>query len=302
MLGAIAGDTVGSVYEFDYNKDYNFRLMTERSIYTDDSIMTVAVAKWLLEDPEHTHQKLEDAMVEFGKKFPNPMGGYGGSFAMWLFRPDSLKSYDESLAPPYESSTGRIPYGSCGNGSGMRAGAIGWFFDSLEKTEDVAKISAEITHNHPEGIKGAQATAAAVWMARNGHTKAQIKEYIERKYGYDLSRTYKFLNDTYGWESTAQKTTPEAIIAFLESNSFEDAIRKAVSLGGDADTIACMTGAIAEAYYGDVPEPLASQVEERLDSSLREVLERMRRETAYGSIHLNPALVSCNQKQKNVKD
>ena len=172
MLGAIIGDTVGSVYEFHNTKDYKFTLFNSESGYTDDSVMTMAVARWLLTDPEHTYQKLEDTMVEFAGNCPCPMGGYGTGFNFWLFHPEGLQPYDGQYgASPYASRTGRHPYGSWGNGSAMRASAVGWFFGTLEETEQVAAVSAAITHNHPEGIKGAQATAAAIFLARNGKTK-----------------------------------------------------------------------------------------------------------------------------------
>ena len=223
-------------------KDYWFELFQERSSYTDDSIMTMAVAYWLLKDKEHSYQGLEDIMVMFGEKCPCPMGGYGGGFHTWLFYPEGLYNFDDKYGKaPYESETGRHPYGSWGNGSAMRVSAVGWFFDTLEETERVAAISAAITHNHPEGIKGAQATAAAIWMARNGKTKEEIREYIEKTYGYDLRKTYEYWHPMYHWESGCQGTVPQAIIAFLDSENFEDAIRKAVSLGGDSDTLACIS-------------------------------------------------------------
>ena len=229
MLGAIAGDTIGSTYEFSNTKDYNFELFPEGSIYTDDSIMTLAVAKRLLDDESHSLQSLEDVMVALGRQYPCPMGSYGGGFSTWLFTPNTLFDYNKEHGDlPYVSSTGRHPYGSYGNGSAMRASACGWFFDSLEETERVAALSAIITHNHIEGIKGAQATAAAIWMARMGKSKAEIKEYISTKYGYCLDQSYEYLNRTYCWSSSCQGTVPQAIITFLESVSFEDAIRKAV--------------------------------------------------------------------------
>lgn len=255
MIGALAGDTIGSIYEFHNTKDYNFPLFQEDSNYTDDSIMTMAVAYWLLTDIEHTYEKLEDAMVAFGKNCPCPMGGYGGGFHIWLFHPKDLYSFDDEYgAAPYESTTGRHPYGSWGNGSAMRVSAVGWCFDTLEETERIAAISAAITHNHPEGIMGAQATAGAIFLARTGHTKAQIREYIERVYQYDLTKSWEDWHYAYYWQSSCQGTVPQAIICFLESTGFEDAIRKAVSLGGDSDTLACITGGIAEAYYGGVPD------------------------------------------------
>lgn len=286
MLGAITGDTIGSSYEFQNTKDYNFEMFRNDSNYTDDSIMTMAVAKWLLDDPEHSLQGLEDTMVAFSQKFTCPMGGYGYWFSIWLYLPEKLGKYDsENGKIPYHSATGRHPYGSWGNGSAMRTSACGWFFDTLEETERVAALSAVITHNHPEGIKGAQATAAAIWMARNGKTKEEIKDYISNKYGYDLNRTYEYLNRTYDWDASCQGTVPEAIIAFLESNDFEDAIRKAVSMGGDSDTLACITGGIAEAFYGGVPEEIRSKVLERLPKAFRDILKRVSEETTYGKLY-----------------
>ena len=270
MFGAICGDTIGSTYEFDNTKDYKFELFPQGSSYTDDSIMTFAVARWLLIDPAHTHKVLEKCMVEMAEEFPCPVGGYGGMFREWLFRPRAV-----SCRNGYPNDGKRHPYGSWGNGSAMRASACGWFFDTLEETERVAGISASITHDHHEGIKGAQATAAAIWMARNGKSKTDIKTYIENKYGYDLERTWEYLNMTYSWDSSCQGTVPEAIIAFLESEDFEDAIRKAVSMGGDSDTLACITGGIAEAYYKTIPENIATPVWNNLPESLREIVKEV---------------------------
>lgn len=287
MLGAIVGDTVGSIYEFNNTKDYHFEMFTDRSGYTDDSIMTMAVAYWLLKDPKHRYESLEETMVLFAKNCACPNGGYGEMFYIWLFMPWSLKeicpkAYDEDFFPKYNSPDGRVPYNSWGNGSAMRVSAVGWFFETLEETERVAKISAEITHNHPEGIKGAQATAAAIWMARNGKSKADIKEYIETKYEYDLDRTWEYLNQRYGWKSSCQETVPEAIIAFLESSSFEDAIRKAVSMGGDSDTLACITGGIAEAFYGEIPEEMILETKRVFPQIFHKILDAMKINTAYG--------------------
>ncbi len=285
MLGAIIGDTIGSVYEFHNTKDYNFKLFREDSTYTDDSIMTMAVAYWLLKDKEHTYQGLEDIMVIFAEKCPCPRGGYGGGFYRWLFFPNTLKAYDGQYgAAPYESSTGRHPYSSWGNGSAMRVSAVGWFFDTLEETERVAAISAAITHNHPEGIKGAQATAAAIWMARNGKTKEQIREYVESQYGYDLRKTYEYWHPIYEWESSCQGTVPQAIIAFLDSTNFEDAIRKAVSLGGDSDTLACITGGIAEAFYKEVPVEIAQRTIKPFPRIFIQIISAVRQQTAYGEL------------------
>ena len=285
MLGAIIGDSVGSAYEFQNTKDYHFTLFLSESNYTDDSVMTMAVARWLLTDPEHTYQKLEDTMIEFAENCPCPMGGYGTGFYYWLFRPRQLRPFDDRYgASPYKSRTGRHPYGSFGNGSAMRVSAVGWFFDTLEETERVAAISAAITHNHPEGIKGAQATAAAIFLARNGKTKEEIRDYIEKTYGYDLHKTWEYWHPIYGWEDSCQGTVPQAIIAFLDSTDFEDAIRKAVSLGGDSDTLACITGGIAEAFYKEIPKAMEDRVQRLLPEEFIELLVAMRERTAYGTI------------------
>lgn len=285
MLGAIIGDTVGSVYEFANTKDYSFTLFTGESVYTDDSVMTMAVAWWLLHDREHSYQGLEDAMVEFGNNCPCPMGGYGGGFHTWLFFPESLNSYDDQYGEaPYESKTGRHPYGSWGNGSAMRVSAVGWFFDTLEETERVAGISAAITHNHPEGIKGAQATAAAIFMARKGSAKDEIRAYIGERFGYDLQKSWEYWHPIYQWEDSCQGTVPQAIIAFLDSTSFEDAIRKAVSLGGDSDTLACITGGIAEAYYKVLPNWMVGRTRKPFPEIFDKILEALRNQTEYGKL------------------
>jgi len=283
MLGAIIGDTVGSAYEFQNTKDYNFTLFLGNSAYTDDSVMTMAVANWLLKDKKHSYQELEDIMIMFAEKYPCPMGGYGGGFYTWLFESEGLYNFDDRYgSAPYKSKTGRHPYGSWGNGSAMRVSAVGWFFDTLEETERVAAISSAITHNHPEGIKGAQTTAAAIWMARNGKDKEEIRDYIEKTYGYDLHKTYAYWHPIYHWESSCQGTVPQAIIAFLDSTDFEDAIRKAVSLGGDSDTLACITGGIAEAYYKEIPKYIAERTMRVFPQIFNDVLEGIRKETVYG--------------------
>ena len=283
MFGAIIGDTIGSAYEFNNTKDYNFTLILGNSAYTDDSVMTMAVASWLLKDNRHSYQGLEDIMVMFAEKYPCPMGGYGGGFYTWLFEPEGLYNFDDRYgSAPYKSSTGRHPYGSWGNGSAMRVSAVGWFFDTLEETERVAAISSAITHNHPEGIKGAQATAAAIWMARNGKDKEEIRDYIENTYGYDLHKTYEYWHPIYHWESSCQGTVPQAIISFLDSTDFGDAIRKAVSLGGDSDTLACITGGIAEAFYKEIPRRIAERVVLKFPAIFNEILEAVREQTVYG--------------------
>ena len=264
MLGAIIGDTVGSVYEFDNIKTTDFSLFTERNEFTDDSVMSVAVAEWLLRDKNHTHKELEASMVRYANKYRNPVGGYGGSFYRWLF-----------------SGRERKPYNSWGNGSAMRVSAVGWAFDTIEETLRVAEISASITHNHPEGIKGAQAVAAAIFLARTGKTKAEIKEYVETRFGYDLNRSCEEIRPGYTFQESCQGTVPEAIIAFLDSTDFESAIRLAVSLGGDSDTLACITGGLAEAYYQEIPEEIVQQMWSRLPETFREILREMERDWGY---------------------
>lgn len=276
MLGAIIGDMVGSVYEFDNTKRIDFPFFCECSTYTDDSIMTVAVAEWLLTDNTHSHEVLEEIMVKYAKAFPFPMGGYGGSFAQWLFRPECLIDCKTG-----ELAGRRVPYNSWGNGAAMRASAVGWKFRTLEETEKVAEISASITHDHPEGIKGAQATAAAIFLARTGSSKQEIKEYIEKRFGYDLSVHSDEIRKTYGWEDSCQGTVPPAIRAFLDSTDFESAIRIAVSLGGDSDTLACITGAIAEAYYQYIPDTILRRAVEELPEIFIKVLEFFRQGSYY---------------------
>lgn len=252
MTGAIAGDIIGSVYEFDNIKTTDFPLFTNESDYTDDTIMTVAVADWLLNGGD-----LAKVMQRYGREYPYPTGGYGGRFSGWLREKDPL------------------PYNSWGNGSAMRVSAVGWMFDSLEKTLEVAKETAVVTHNHPEGIKGAQATAAAIYLARTGKSKQDIKQYIETTFSYDLGRTCDEIRPFYRFNESCQGTVPEAMIAFLDSSDFENAIRLAVSLGGDSDTLACITGGIAEAFYG-IPEDIEKQVSDKLPDTFQKVIKEFK--------------------------
>lgn len=256
MLGAIIGDIAGSAYEFDNTRDYHCKLFPKGCDFTDDSVMTMAVASWLLKDPEHTHKVLEEEMVRYANAYPNPKGGYGGGFSTWLFGPEERK-----------------PYNSWGNGSAMRVSPVGWFFDTLEETERVAEISASITHNHPEGIKGAQATAAAIYLARTGKSKEEIRDYIERRFGYDLHKTYAYWYKRNDWDESCQGTVPQALICFLESEDYEDAIRKAIALGGDSDTLACITGSIAEAYHQLILSEMANEALSRLPESMKDTLK-----------------------------
>ena len=283
MLGAIIGDIVGSVYEFDNIKKTDFPFFSQRSTYTDDSIMTMAVAEWLLTDDEHTHEALEKIMVKYAGTYPFPMGGYGGGFAQWLFRPERLVDYKTG-----ELAGRRVPYNSWGNGAAMRASSVGWKFSTLEETERVAALSASITHDHPEGIKGAQATAAAIFLARSGYSKQEIMEYIERRFGYDLSTHTDDIRKVYGWEDSCQGTVPPAIRAFLDSTDFESAVRIAVSLGGDSDTLACITGGIAEAYYGEIPQEIFQQTMDIIPESFRYLLKMFRQGSYYGEKSFRP--------------
>ena len=249
MLGAIIGDIVGSVYEWDNIKTKDFPLFSAKCFFTDDTVMTVAVADALLNGGGAAN--FVDSLKRIGRLYPH--AGYGGRFRGWLFSDD------------------REPYNSWGNGSAMRVAPCGWFAASLAEAETLAAQSAAVTHNHPEGIKGAQATAAAIYLARTGATKEEIKEELESKFGYDLKRTLDAIRPVYQFNESCQKTVPEAIIAFLESRDFEDAIRNAISLGGDSDTLAAITGSIAEAAY-EVPEAIADNALKRLDAPLKAVL------------------------------
>ena len=277
MLGAIIGDTVGSVYEFNNIKTTNFPLFDPQCNYTDDSIMTMAVAQWLLTDPQHGMDTLETIFLDFAKKYPCPMGGYGGGFSRWLFHPEALGDYG---GRDFKPGT-RHPYNSFGNGAAMRCSANSWMFDTLEETERVAGLSAAITHNHPEGIKGARSTSAAIFMARHGASKEEIREYISAKYGYNLNRTCDEIRPVYDWDSSCQGTVPEAMIAFMDSTDFESAIRLAVSLGGDSDTLACITGGIAEAFYKDIPDDIALKIWELIPDDFKAVFRKMEAQTSY---------------------
>lgn len=255
MIGAIIGDMIGSPYEFDRgNKSKDFPLFNSESSYTDDTIMTVAIAMALMQhnkNDDEIKKQLIQCLILWGKKYPN--AGYGSMFSKWLY------------------SENHEPYNSFGNGSAMRVSSVGWLYDDINKVRHIAKLTAEITHNHPEGIKGAEAVASAIFLARKGHRKTEIKNYIENEFGYNLSMTCDEIRPTYHHIESCQETVPEAIIAFLESESFEDAIRNAVSLGGDCDTLTCITGSIAEAYYG-VPDWLIQECEKRLPQNIIYVL------------------------------
>ena len=258
MYGTILGDIIGCPFEFDRgDKTKDFKLFSRRSHFTDDSVMTLAVCEALLKvGQDATVKEIEDAVItsmqSWGRRYPHE--GYGGYFRCWL------------------TARHPEPYNSFGNGSAMRVSAAGWLYDSLEKTRVVAKATANVTHNHPEGIKGAEATASAIFMARNGSSKEEIKKYIENEFHYDLNRTLDEIRPSFHMHETCQKTVPEAIIAFLEAKDFEDAIRNAVSLGGDTDTLGAITGSIAEAYFG-IPEALKSECRNRINKDMRDVVD-----------------------------
>ena len=258
MYGAILGDMIGAPYEFDRgDKTKDFPLFCRYSQFTDDSVMTVAVAEALLntigEGDGEIKAGLVRSMRKWGLAYPN--AGYGRMFYYWLCKKDPQ------------------PYNSYGNGSAMRVSAAGWLFDTLEKTRHTARLTAEVTHNHPEGIKGAEATASAIFLARTGKNKTEIRDYIIKEFGYDLSRTCDEIRPAYRHIETCQQTVPEAITAFLEGNDFEDVIRTAVSLGGDCDTLTCIAGGIAEAYYG-VPNALKRKCVKRLPADMTKVLRK----------------------------
>ena len=251
MLGAIIGDIAGSLYEFESPKTKDIELFAEGSRLTDDSIMTIAVgcacADSKLDDERDFKFSVIWYMRRIGRQYPR--AGYGGMFYRWLI---------SDVMPAYNSF---------GNGSAMRVSPVAWVADSLEQAETLAKWSAEVTHNHPEGIKGAQAIAAAIYLARIGKSKAEIKDYIEKNY-YNLDFTLDEIRPYYEFDVTCQGSVPQAIQCFLESADFEDAIRNAISLGGDGDTIAAMAGAIAEAYYG-VPETMKTHIFDFFDPTIK---------------------------------
>ncbi len=258
MYGAILGDMIGSPYEFGKKmKRKDFPLFVRASRFTDDTVMTVAVADALLDCREKPREEqlrvLTERMRQWGRRYPD--AGYGGRFSRWLLSPDPR------------------PYNSWGNGSAMRVSAAGWLCGSLEETRRVAAATALVTHDHPEGIKGAEAVAAAIWLARSGAGKEEIRDYTERNFHYDLSHTCEEIRPDYTFDVSCQGTVPPAIIAFLEAESFEDNLRTAVSLGGDCDTLTCISAAIGEAFWG-VPEELKAECRKRLPEDMLEVMDR----------------------------
>ena len=265
MLGAIIGDIVGSIYEFDNIKTKNFNLFTNEMFFTDDTVMTIAIADAIINGAKPENFIL--SMKKWGCDYIDK--SYGHSFRRWL------------------KSENSEPYNSWGNGSAMRVSPCGWvaklnipFEEGLKLTEDLAKKSAEVTHNHPEGIKGAQATASSIFFMRHGKSKNAIeeyknklKDYIKNKYKYDLNFTLNEIRPSYAFNESCQETVPQAIVSFLESENFEDAIRNAISIGGDSDTLAAITGSIAEAAYG-IPEYIKEKAISYLDSEIKELYNK----------------------------
>ncbi len=235
IIGAIAGDIIGSAYEFNPTRDHDFELFTPESTFTDDTVLTMANALWLLDDEQHSPERLVRIMLDMCRKYPDR--GYGGRFARWIYDGDPQ------------------PYNSFGNGSAMRVSPVGYYARTLDEAMELARISAEVTHNHPEGIKGAQATAAAIFLARQGKSKEEIREFVENTFHYDLSRTLEEIRPTFTFDETCQRTVPEAITCFMEGKDYEDVVRLSVALAGDADTIAAIAGSISSAV-DEVPNTI----------------------------------------------
>jgi ADP-ribosylglycohydrolase len=250
MLGAVAGDIIGSVWEFNDRKPaYDFELFASESKFTDDSVLTIALADSILNKIDYTIK-----LKEYFKLYPGR--GYGGGFFNWA------------------SSGSMKPYNSWGNGSAMRVSPAAWAYNTLEEVLWYAKKSAEVTHNHPEGIKGAQAAAASIFMGREGREKDDIKKYIETTFNYSLDYTLDDLIENYHFTESCKETVPQAIYTFLISDDFEDSIRKAMIIGGDSDTLACINGSIAEAYYKGIPEHIEREVRMRLDERLLKITDQ----------------------------
>jgi ADP-ribosylglycohydrolase len=249
MIGAISGDIIGSVYEARPIKTKDFPLFHPDCRFTDDSVLTIAVAGAILTDGDYRRW-----IREIGRRYPH--AGYGGTFIRWLHACDPE------------------PYNSWGNGAAMRVSPVGWAFDTLDEVLREAARTAEITHNHPEGLKGAQAAALSVFLARTTRNKSLIKSEVTARFGYDLDRSVESIRPSYGFDISCQGTVPEAVIAFIDADDYEDAVRNAVSLGGDSDTLACITGAIAEAYYGPVAPHILAKVESILTPDLRSITEQ----------------------------
>lgn len=253
MIGAIIGDIAGSRFEFNNIKTKKFELFTKDCAFTDDTICTVAIA-----DAIYRKIDYKESLLEWCRKYPNPKGSYGLSFERW-WRSDNPQ-----------------PYNSYGNGAAMRVSSIGFYYNTLDRVLDEAKKSAEITHNHPEGIKGAQAIASAVFLLRTGSPKDEMKSFINDKFGYDLNTSIDYYRNHSKFDETCQVCVPQAITCFIESESFEDAIRNAISIGGDSDTIAAITGSLSEAFYG-IPDLLFDKAYSYLDSNMKKIVKKYQR-------------------------
>lgn len=247
IIGAITGDICGSIYEWRNTKNYHCDLFPANADFTDDTVLTAAVADAVLNKKDFGR-----AIRNYGRKYPGR--GYGGWFQSWL------------------TQNNPQPYNSFGNGSGMRVSAVGFAFSDIQTVLQKAKESAEVTHNHPEGIKGAQAVAAAVFLARNGYSKEAVKKYMKKNFAYNLNFSIAEIRPNYSFDVTCQGSVPQAIVAFLESRDYEDALRKAISLGGDSDTIACMTGGMAAAFFKEIPKKFLEFAEERLPKELIKII------------------------------
>lgn len=258
MIGAIAGDIIGSVYETFNVKTKDFPLFIKSSRFTDDTVLTIAVTDCLLNQKDYAK-----TLQEYGRKYPKKK--YGSSFYKWIFTENPK------------------PYNSFGNGSAMRVSSIGFYHETISDVLEAAKNSAEVTHNHIEGIKGAQAIASTIFLARQGKSKREIKEFIENKFEYNLSRSIDDIRPDYQFDITCQGSVPESIISFLESVDYEDAIRNAISIGGDSDTLACMTGGIAQAYYKKIPSEIDLEVRKRLPPEFLILLERFEQSVKFGN-------------------
>ena len=260
MLGAILGDIIGSRFEFDRGgKTKEFELFTDDCDFTDDTVMTIAVADALTSSNHDNEEELKNDLIKsmqyWGKKYP--YAGYGASFIYWLDNP--------------------IPYGSYGNGSAMRVSPVGWLYETIEETRRVARISAEVSHNHIEGIKGAECTASVIYLARTKHNKEEIKEYIDREFGYDYSETLEEMRQRHEHIETCMDSLPKALRSFFDGKSYEDVIRNAISLGGDTDTLAAIAGAMGEAYY-DIPDDIKSEGMKFIPNEFVEVINRFEEE------------------------
>ena len=252
MLGAIIGDVVGSIYERHNIKTKDFEFFDKHCHFTDDTVMSLAVAKAILNckgDYSGLYEQTVSCMQELGNEYPR--AGYGGGFRVWLMSDDPQ------------------PYNSYGNGSAMRVSPCGYAAKSLEEALMLAEVTAKVTHNHPEGIKGAQAVAAAIFLARNGKSISEISEYINTDF-YNINFTIDEIRPTYRFDVSCQGSVPQALQAFFESSDFEDAVRNAISIGGDSDTIAAIAGSIAEAYYG-IPDDIKHNISKYLDKPLLEI-------------------------------